>query len=693
MNNKSKFEMDRNEVFEILKSISFLKENSSGLVEARKLVITLLENIENIDKDLQAPVKDSLASLGYFPYLANFTDNDLRASIGVEYHRSDSLKDIILHREQFQVSELINSGRSVILSAPTSFGKTLLVEELVARKKYKNIVIIEPTLALIDEIRNKMKAYEDFYKVVFSKNQTPAERNIFLLTQERLIEFPNLPSIDFFVIDEFYKLSFNSDERSDTLNHAFYLLMQKTKKFYLLGPPINSIPSGFMEAYNCDLLIKNFETVNITIKAVGKKSPANLYKLITEFEEPTMVYCKGPRSCETLAINFLLKNPSLIETNENNSMIEWINENIHEDWSLGNLLKHQVAFHHGGLPRHIGKNIVNGFNKGSIKYLFCTTTLIEGVNTSTKNVVVYDDKKGTKLLTMFDLRNISGRAGRMNQYLSGNVYMFVPMPSESSDVVDIPWHTQNEISDSLLVQIDEIDLKPDSKARIEDILKNPYIDAETIKNNSNVTPRGQISLAKKLRENPELHNSLSWTSYPNWTELLVSCELIWEYLLRRGEKQVMVDDLLSGKQLAYLTNRYRIKKLPRLLIADCLINDKKANVDKAVSSTMSLVRKWFEFRLPKMLMSLHNIQIKVYTEMGLKPGNYKLFAGELENGFLPPAISVLREMGVPAELGKKLVNIANVSPDVSVDELIKTIRSNLDYSHFTEYEKELLRNV
>jgi replicative superfamily II helicase len=42
-------------------------------------------------------------------------------------------------------------------SAPTSFGKSLLIEEIVASKKYKNIIIIQPTLALLDETRKKFQ--------------------------------------------------------------------------------------------------------------------------------------------------------------------------------------------------------------------------------------------------------------------------------------------------------------------------------------------------------------------------------------------------------------------------------------------------------------------------------------------------------------------------------------------------------
>jgi hypothetical protein len=406
-----------------------------------------------------------------------------------------------------------------------------------------------------------------------------------------------------------------------------------------------------------------------------------------------LIYCKGPDSSETLANDFLGDASKFTATASNNPVIDWIQNNLHNDWSLAKLLKYGIAFHHSGLPRHISRHLVESFNRGNIKYLFCTTTLIEGVNTAAKNVVVYDEKKGPELLTRFDLRNIAGRAGRMNQYLSGTVYMFIPNPTADTEYVDFPWYTQTNVTDTLLIQLDDLDLKPTSKARVDKILENPHLTVDLLRKNSNVMPLGQIQLAEKLKSDPTLYEKLSWTTFPNYTELLTACELIWTYLVRRNENQRMVDGVLSGKQLAYITNRYRLKRIPSLLIQDYIEKNPSRSVDDAVSTVMKWIRKWFEFRLPKMLMSLHNIQEVVYTDMGKEPGNYKFFSSELENGFLPQGISTLRELGIPEELGRKLMRIAHIPSDADVDNVINIIRKTLDHSNFTEYEKILLKKI
>jgi predicted GTPase len=46
-----------------------------------------------------------------------------------------------------------------------------LIEEMIASGKYKNIVVIQPTLALLDETRRKMKKYSSEYKIIIRTSQ------------------------------------------------------------------------------------------------------------------------------------------------------------------------------------------------------------------------------------------------------------------------------------------------------------------------------------------------------------------------------------------------------------------------------------------------------------------------------------------------------------------------------------------
>ena len=82
---------------------------------------------------------------------------------------------------------------------------------MVASYKYKNIVIIQPTLALLDETRKRLHKYRTEYNILVSTAQNPSDnkRNIFLHLLQRTVEYTDFKEVDFFVIDEFYKLSLN----------------------------------------------------------------------------------------------------------------------------------------------------------------------------------------------------------------------------------------------------------------------------------------------------------------------------------------------------------------------------------------------------------------------------------------------------------------------------------------------------
>ena len=90
------------------------------------------------------------------------------------------------------------------------------------------------------------------YKIITHPSQEFAERNVFVLTQERAVDRNDIDDIDLLVIDEFYKLDIgdgDDGERAAILNHALYKLHKKSKQIYLLGPSIQGIPDGFGEQF------------------------------------------------------------------------------------------------------------------------------------------------------------------------------------------------------------------------------------------------------------------------------------------------------------------------------------------------------------------------------------------------------------------------------------------------------------
>src|SRR5689334_11134862 len=76
---------------------------------------------------------DSLVSkLGLYPYLTDETDHLSAADqVALEFYRPESLGDeVVFHATQAFVYQRLLEGHNVILSAPTSFGKSLLIDAI-----------------------------------------------------------------------------------------------------------------------------------------------------------------------------------------------------------------------------------------------------------------------------------------------------------------------------------------------------------------------------------------------------------------------------------------------------------------------------------------------------------------------------------------------------------------------------------
>lgn len=665
--------------------------------EGRDVIIRLLDRINEIDESVQVMLNDIVEMYGLYPYIDDSTLKG-NALIRYEYHRSPFLENVFLHEEQFDISTALQSEKSVVLSAPTSFGKSLLIEELVASYKYKNIVVIQPTLALLDETRKKLSKYKHNYKILVSTTQEPSTEkgNLFLFTGERVVEYSKFIDVDFFVIDEFYKLSLQrEDDRAITLNSALHKLLKFTNKFYMLGPMIKEIPTEFKQKFDLLWFPSDFRTVAVDeisleisekLKAKEKeaKKRKELYALLKNLKEPTLIYCSSPNKATKLAMGFVefVINNELLESSEkdNSEVIEWLNENINSDWFLIEGLKHQTAIHHGAIPRHLGSTIVDFFNDGKIKYLFCTSTLIEGVNTSAKNVVLFDKKKGTKDIDFFDYKNISGRSGRMYNYYIGNVYRFEAKPSQLELNVDIPIFSQDEAPLEILINLDEEELKDSSKERLKQFDNLDEDFKNILKRHSGLSVEGQIKIMKEIQSNVQhYYNLLKWENYPTYQQLQLVLSLCWDNLLKKGENKA---DIRSASQLAVLTIKYANFKSVKGVIESLLneeywiekYEDKKDRINFLTYYALNITRHWFDYKLPKWLSVISDIQAYVHSNLQMKPGNYSFYASQIENGFLKSNLAALLEYDIPhsaiVKIEKGLRN-----KDISTEELIVGLQS------------------
>lgn len=763
-----------------LKTLFAVSQTCSALLTSketedlgRDLVIRVLDSWDKVPETAQCVWNDLIEASGLYPY-TKVEKLDGASLLRQEFHRSDFLKDKFLHSEQMGLSNvLLHSDKSLIVSAPTSFGKSLLIEELVASKKYKNIVVIQPTLALLDETRKKLQKYSNEYAIVVSTTQKYNKngRNLFLFTGERVVEYPEFPKIDFFVVDEFYKLSMDrDDERATSLNEAVYRLLKFTTKFYMLGPNIKNIPEGFSKTYNAQWEKTSYATVAVDIERLyekagqddlhnyihisldkervhnikidknlwnqlftgqreteiflksgaGKliealpvpkyksvkaklnniykdaKAQGNLFSLLVTLDEPSLIYCSSPIKTFKVARRFIafLKKRGVADLKlpiPEKVIMEWIKENIDENWIMSKALEYSIGIHNGIIPRHLSSSIVDSFNNGKIRYLFCTSTLIEGVNTSAKNVVLLDRMKGPKPIDYFDFKNIAGRTGRMNQHFVGRVFQFHKEPKPMEIEVDIPLFTQKNATIELLVQIDPKDIKQVVERKLDKFRQLDPKVQELIRKNKGVPIEGQLRVLELLEKDTDAkYDLMHWKGFPKYDQLDYIIGLGWTHLRQKGESN---GGVRSSAQLATYTLQYCKQKSVRALIKMNYeseywireIPNDDERLQETINTVLQATQHWFNYKLPKILAVMSDLQKYVCEKKGLAPGDYTVLATTVENSFVPKHLAILMEYGIPSSAINKIGVI--IKQEVPIEELIERLKKiNFQEIGLLDYE-------
>lgn len=413
----------------------------------------------------------------------------------------------VLDKAQKEVLDAFEeNGHRLFLSAPTSFGKTFLLKEIIYRhyEEYKNIVIVLPTVALLMEVTEELEQFNDKASLGFTlynsvyKDINISDRNIFVLTPERVLRLlAIMPDIrlDFFFFDEIYKIdedvsmksedddsdimqvnkeknqSNQSEHRAIAFRLALYFLLKRCLACYLAGPfiALESLCSGFREMlkrhkiYSIEITfsptLKNeidFYGEKYVYKSVfGKEeekttASTNIDKLVYVAQKlnisttnQAIVYCLYPAYTEKNAREFADRTNEPIKENKEivhflehlkrNYSFKYGNNNSFDNWDFVYALKRGIGIHNGKFPKYFQREIMQMFNYGSMSVLFCTSTIVEGVNTNAKTVVIFNNLSGkTDESKKFLLLNINGRAGRYQHHFVGNV---VYLNRKNSDLI------------------------------------------------------------------------------------------------------------------------------------------------------------------------------------------------------------------------------------------------------------------
>lgn len=106
-------------------------------------------------------------------------------------------------------------------------------------------------------------------------------------------------------------------------------------------------------------------------------------------------------------------------------LIEYIAFQFGANYSLSQLLRYGIGFHHGDLPQEIRREMETAIQNSAVNILICTSTLAEGVNLPIRTLVVHTIKRfdGSVLRSIEkrSIKNIVGRVGRAGKETRGRI--------------------------------------------------------------------------------------------------------------------------------------------------------------------------------------------------------------------------------------------------------------------------------
>lgn len=702
-------QITREELFTQLCAIETLTQNRQ-FKKAREAAILLRERYEAVPNGEHADlINATLFAVGLEPYTVERARSlSFAEALQVEQNRVrlNSRNEIILHKEQEQVYLKLLSGTSVLLTAPTSFGKSVLIDAFICSKRPKCCVILVPTIALLDEVRRRLQSHANGYKILTQATATPAEYSIYVMTPERYLEIEERPSPDFFVIDEFYKLAIpydsgsqsgsivEFDERSVALNLCYRELSASNAQFLMCSPYVESI--GEMLCRNGDRFTTNFSPVRqqYEFRTDWNKEADRIPDIKSLIRDgnlgQTLIYCKSPRSSESLSI-ILCGVTSITDERIVHLICEWLGRNYGQDWSLITCLRHRIGYHHSPLPRAIQRALIRLFNEGQLSYLTCTSTIIEGVNTSAESVIIFDNKQGTKIIRdRFTFNNISGRAGRLGKHFTGRIISYYPLPdsstmSISSPLIELP----NDSPGALLAHLPKEELTTTSliasRTTFLSELNLPEGLATLLTGRDLVGAARLFEYLKSLKR--ESFTLLSaHTSDPNTLYKLVE-------IIRQT-----VYESTSHKQVKWYTvqirNAYTYAGdiVAEILAAKNNASSIEMTFDSASSQVFKFHRNELCFRIPRDLGTfeiIYNFLADAYHSARI---DLSLHIANVTSEFLPPFINTLEEYGIPIPIGIKLatVGFAPTNSDELIPHAIQASRRYIAADHCTEVERWFL---
>jgi len=389
-------------------------------------------------------------------------------------------KGLKLDPFQIEAIEAIHQNHSVVVSAPTGSGKTLIADYIVNRDiaKGKRIVYTAPIKALSNQ------KYKDFCADY-------GEENIGLMTGD-IVKNPHAPvlimtteiyrnmvlsndedveHVSYVIFDEIHYI--NDIERgtvweesiifssphvrmlclSATIPNAHefarWIETIKKHKVQVISHPTRYVPLH-LECYDTELGLTTLKAIKEaadipsyayvrgkTNKRQAEIQPPSHVELIKEIKEktPLLFFCFSRVTCQKNARDLMKKNIF----RHNPEISAFVRKKLeHAPPEMNSLksaqvlrqtLPYGIGFHHAGLLPVMKEMVEELFGKGLIKVLYTTETFAVGINMPAKTVCFENvrkyDGRNFRFINSKEFFQIAGRAGRRGIDNEGFVYIMI----------------------------------------------------------------------------------------------------------------------------------------------------------------------------------------------------------------------------------------------------------------------------
>jgi len=351
-------------------------------------------------------------------------------------------------------------GKSILVSAPTASGKTLIAMLAMISYLSKNdgkVIYLSPLRALAAE---KFLEFKKLEKVVLEKKvkvsistgdyenieKNLEKSNVLILTNEKMDSIIRhgaewVEEIGLVIADEVHLIG--DENRGPTLEMILTQLKLLETNPQIVGLSATITNSDEIADWlDCKLVKNDWRPVPLSegvcdagevtmndgkVFSVERSicgTPIDLGVQSVKEGGQSLVFAETRNRSKSLAtkaadvISKILEKKDLMELEKTSKKILAENEHTELIKTLAFLVKKGVAFHHAGLNQNCRQTIETEFRKGTIKLLSSTPTLAAGVNLPARRVIIssinrYNAKVGAnRPISILEYKQLCGRAGR-----------------------------------------------------------------------------------------------------------------------------------------------------------------------------------------------------------------------------------------------------------------------------------------